>query len=54
LAAVEISHLRKTYGPLIAVDDVSLSVTEGEIISSTTAILGEPTHDQELRRGASR
>jgi ABC-2 type transport system ATP-binding protein len=31
LAAVEISHLRKTYGPLIAVDDVSLSVTEGEI-----------------------
>jgi ABC-2 type transport system ATP-binding protein len=31
LAAVEISHLRKTYGPLIAVDDVSFSVTEGEI-----------------------
>jgi ABC-2 type transport system ATP-binding protein len=31
LAAVEISHLRKTYGPLIAVDDVSLSVNEGEI-----------------------
>jgi ABC-2 type transport system ATP-binding protein len=31
LAAVEISHLRKTYGPLVAVDDVSLSVTEGEI-----------------------
>jgi len=29
--AVEISHLRKTYGPLVAVDDVSLSVTEGEI-----------------------
>jgi len=29
--AVEISHLRKTYGPLLAVDDVSLSVTEGEI-----------------------
>jgi ABC-2 type transport system ATP-binding protein len=28
---VEISHLRKTYGPLVAVDDVSFSVTEGEI-----------------------
>jgi ABC-2 type transport system ATP-binding protein len=31
IPAVEISHLRKTYGPLVAVDDVSLSVTEGEI-----------------------
>src|ERR1700759_5185394 len=31
LPAVEIRHLRKTYGPLIAVDDVSLSVDEGEI-----------------------
>ena len=30
-SAVEISHLRKTYGNLIAVDDVSLSVAEGEI-----------------------
>ncbi len=30
-SAVEISHLRKTYGPLVAVDDVSFSVTEGEI-----------------------
>ena len=29
--AVEIAHLRKTYGPLVAVDDVSFSVTEGEI-----------------------
>jgi ABC-2 type transport system ATP-binding protein len=29
--SVEISHLRKTYGPLVAVDDVSFSVTEGEI-----------------------
>lgn len=29
--AVEISHLRKAYGPLTAVDDVSFSVTEGEI-----------------------
>jgi ABC-2 type transport system ATP-binding protein len=29
--AVVISHLRKTYGSLVAVDDVSLSVTEGEI-----------------------
>jgi ABC-2 type transport system ATP-binding protein len=29
--AVEISHLRKTYGTLAAVDDVSLSVEEGEI-----------------------
>jgi ABC-2 type transport system ATP-binding protein len=28
---VQISHLRKTYGPLVAVDDVSLSVDEGEI-----------------------
>ena len=31
LPAVEIMHLRKTYGPLTAVDDVSLSVAEGEI-----------------------
>jgi ABC-2 type transport system ATP-binding protein len=29
--AVEITHLRKTYGTLVAVDDVSLSVAEGEI-----------------------
>ncbi len=29
--AVEISHLRKTYGSLVAVDDVSFSVAEGEI-----------------------
>jgi ABC-2 type transport system ATP-binding protein len=29
--AVEISHLRKTYGALVAVDDVSFSMAEGEI-----------------------
>ncbi len=29
--AVEITHLRKTYGPVVAVDDVSFSVAEGEI-----------------------
>jgi len=29
--AVEISHLRKTYGPLVAVNDVSFTVTENEI-----------------------
>jgi len=29
--AVEIAHLRKTYGTLTAVDDISLSVAEGEI-----------------------
>jgi ABC-2 type transport system ATP-binding protein len=29
--AVEIAHLRKAYGALVAVDDVSLSVAEGEI-----------------------
>jgi ABC-2 type transport system ATP-binding protein len=29
--AVEIAHLRKAYGPLVAVDDVSFSVAEGEI-----------------------
>jgi ABC-type glutathione transport system ATPase component len=29
--AVEITHLRKAYGNVVAVDDVSLSVTEGEI-----------------------
>ena len=29
--AVEITHLRKTYGNAVAVDDVSLSVAEGEI-----------------------
>jgi|SRR5690349_14163617 len=30
-SAVEIGHLRKTYGNLVAVDDISLSVAEGEI-----------------------
>src|SRR6266576_4218472 len=29
--AVEIAHLRKTYGMLVAVDDVSFTVAEGEI-----------------------
>src|ERR1700753_3402585 len=29
--AVQITHLRKTYGTLVAVDDVSFSVAEGEI-----------------------
>jgi len=29
--SVEIAHLRKTYGSLVAVDDVSFSVAEGEI-----------------------
>jgi energy-coupling factor transporter ATP-binding protein EcfA2 len=29
--AVEVAHLRKTYGTLVAVDDVSITVTEGEI-----------------------
>ena len=28
---VEVAHLRKTYGTLVAVDDVSFTVTEGEI-----------------------
>ena len=30
-AAVEIAHLRKAYGGVVAVDDVSFSVAEGEI-----------------------
>jgi ABC-2 type transport system ATP-binding protein len=30
-AAIAVSHLRKTYGPTVAVDDVSFSVAEGEI-----------------------
>jgi len=30
-AAVTVSHLRKTYGPTVAVDDVSFSVEHGEI-----------------------
>ena len=30
-SAVEIEHLRKTYRTLVAVDDVSVSVAEGEI-----------------------
>jgi ABC-type glutathione transport system ATPase component len=29
--AVEVAHLRKTYGTLAAVDDVSFTVAEGEI-----------------------
>jgi ABC-2 type transport system ATP-binding protein len=31
LAAVEVTHLRKSYGSVVAVDDVSFSVAEGEI-----------------------
>jgi ABC-2 type transport system ATP-binding protein len=31
--AVEVAHLRKTYGTLVAVDDVSFTVAEGEIFS---------------------
>jgi ABC-2 type transport system ATP-binding protein len=31
MVAVEISHLRKAYGPVTAVDDVSFSVGKGEI-----------------------
>jgi ABC-2 type transport system ATP-binding protein len=30
-SAIVISHLRKTYGPAVAVDDVSFSVADGEI-----------------------
>jgi ABC-2 type transport system ATP-binding protein len=30
-AAIEVAHLRKCYGDLVAVDDVSFSVSEGEI-----------------------
>src|ERR1700726_5242284 len=30
-AAVEVTHLRKSYGSVVAVDDVSFSVAEGEI-----------------------
>src|ERR1700730_13653158 len=30
-AAVEIAHLRKAYGDVVAVDDLSFSVAEGEI-----------------------
>jgi ABC-2 type transport system ATP-binding protein len=30
-SAVEVAHLRKAYGSLVAVDDVSFTVTEGEI-----------------------
>jgi ABC-2 type transport system ATP-binding protein len=29
--AIEVLHLRKAYGPVVAVDDVSFSVAEGEI-----------------------
>ncbi len=34
-AAVEIAHLRKAYGGVVAVDDVSFSVAEGEIFGIT-------------------
>jgi ABC-2 type transport system ATP-binding protein len=37
LPAVEITHLRKTYGTLVAVDDVSLSVAAGEIFGPNGA-----------------
>ncbi len=28
---IEVEHLRKTYGSLVAVDDISFQVAEGEI-----------------------
>jgi ABC-2 type transport system ATP-binding protein len=31
METIEITHLRKTYGPVVAVEDVSFSVGEGEI-----------------------
>jgi len=30
-AAIDVSHLRKVYGPVVAVSDVSLSVAPGEV-----------------------
>jgi len=33
LAAIEVSSLRKAYGPLVAVRDVSFAVDEGEIVA---------------------
>ncbi len=32
MAVVEVAHLRKAYGPVVAVDDVSLAVEQGEIV----------------------
>ena len=30
-SVIEVEHLKKTYGSLVAVNDVSFAVTEGEI-----------------------
>jgi len=30
-AVIEVQHLRKSYGDTVAVDDISLSVQEGEV-----------------------
>ena len=32
-AVIEVEHLRKAYGSTVAVDEVSLQVTEGEIFN---------------------
>jgi ABC-2 type transport system ATP-binding protein len=31
-AVIEVQHLRKSYGDTVAVDDISLSVQEGEVL----------------------
>ena len=38
IPAIEVSHLRKTYGPTVAVDDVSFAVAEGEILDTPAGL----------------
>src|ERR1700690_3344512 len=47
--AVEVTHLRKSYGSVGAVDDVSFSVAEGEILG----ILGPAAGPRDRRRATS-
>jgi flavodoxin I len=44
---IEVEHLRKTYGDVVAVDDVSFNVMEGEIFGLLLLdllVVGAPTH----------
>ena len=50
--AVEVAHLRKAYGSLVAVDDVSFTVTEGEIFGILGPNGGGENHRHRMRRRA--
>jgi hypothetical protein len=48
---IEVEHLRKTYGSLVAVDDVSFAVSEGEIFGLLGPQWRREDHDRGVRAG---